>query len=110
MQKLDESVLNEVLETLPEWYYDATRACILRAFEFADFKAAWGFMSQVALMAEQRNHHPEWSNVYQRVQLAWTTHDAGGVSMHDVEAARFCDALALRCGGHTAALGLEVGQ
>lgn len=91
MKKLKGAELQALLSGLPEWAHNAAEGSIRREFVFADFKQAWGFMSQVALMAEQRNHHPEWSNVYQRVTIVWTTHDVGGLSMNDIEAARFCD-------------------
>ena len=59
---------------------------------FADFAEAFAFMTQVALIAEKRNHHPEWSNVYNKVEITWTTHDAGGLTDRDIELARACDA------------------
>lgn len=65
-----------------------------RTFVFADFVSAWGFMSQVALQAEKMNHHPEWFNVYNRVRVDLTTHDAGGISTNDFELARMMDAVA----------------
>ncbi|MBM3561124.1 MAG: 4a-hydroxytetrahydrobiopterin dehydratase, partial [Alphaproteobacteria bacterium] len=61
---------------------------------FADFNAAFGFMTRVALMAERMDHHPEWSNVYDRVEITLSTHDAGGLSERDVALARFIDSLA----------------
>jgi len=70
-----------------------------RALEFRDFKDAWAFMSGVALAAEAGAHHPEWSNVYNRVTLRLTTHDAGGLTQRDVDLARAVDDLASRLGG-----------
>ncbi len=72
------------------------RDTIVKTYKFADFKTAWGFMSSVALMAEQMDHHPEWFNVYNKVDVTLTTHDVDGVSEKDVELARFMDALADR--------------
>ena len=66
---------------------------IERSFKFADFSEAWGFMNRVALLAEAHDHHPEWSNVYNTVEIALTTHDADGLSMRDVEMAKAINAL-----------------
>ena len=71
----------------------AGRDAIERDFSFADFSAAWGFMARVALLAERQQHHPEWSNVWNRVHITLTTHDAGGLSAADVTLARAIDAL-----------------
>ena len=67
---------------------------IAREFKFHDFAQAFGFMAQVAVIAESRNHHPEWFNVYNRVQVTLTTHDAGGLTMKDIELARTMDRVA----------------
>lgn len=72
------------------------RDTIEKTFKLADFKTAWGFMSAVALKAEQMDHHPEWFNVYNKVEVTLTTHDADGVSEKDVELARFMDELAAK--------------
>lgn len=82
------------LAALPGWSCAPDRDAISRAFRFADFSAAWGFMSRVALLAEKLDHHPEWFNVYGRVDVLLTTHDAGGVTELDLTMARFMDALA----------------
>lgn len=80
------------LKSLAEWTRaDDPRDAIARRFVFDDFNAAFGFMSRVALKAETMNHHPEWSNVYNRVDVVLTTHDADGVTELDVEMARFMD-------------------
>ena len=81
------------LTALPMWTCARDGAAIERRFEFADFSEAFAFMARVALIAEKRDHHPEWSNVYNRVTIALTTHDAGGLSLRDVEMARAVDAL-----------------
>lgn len=81
------------LDALPEWSLARDGKAIERKFAFADFSEAFAFMARVALLAEQRDHHPEWSNVYNRVEIALTTHDAGGLSLRDVEMAERIDAL-----------------
>lgn len=73
---------------------DGARDAIQKTYKFADFKTAFGFMSSCALKAEQMDHHPEWFNVYNRVEVTLTTHDADGVTELDVELASFMDALA----------------
>ena len=75
----------------PDWSAVLGRDAIHRRFQFADFKQAFAFMTRVALKAEQMDHHPEWSNVYNKVDITLTTHDAGGVTALDVALARYCD-------------------
>ncbi|KPF83224.1 pterin-4-alpha-carbinolamine dehydratase [Brevundimonas sp. AAP58] len=75
------------------------RPAIRREIKFADFNTAFGFMSRVALKAETMDHHPEWSNVYNRVEVLLTTHDAGGVTELDAMLARFIDEAASALGG-----------
>lgn len=82
------------LQSLPKWRALEGRDAIARRFTFADFNAAFAFMTRVALRAEQLNHHPEWSNVFNKVDVALTTHESGGVTQRDVELARFCDDIA----------------
>lgn len=74
------------------------REAISRALRFKDFNTAFGFMTRVAIEADKRDHHPEWSNVYDRVEIVLTTHDAGGVTEKDVALARFIDAAAAAAG------------
>ena len=81
------------LAELPEWTLRADGLAIERQFQFKNFSEAWGFMNRVALIAEQRNHHPEWSNVYNRVAITLTTHDAGGLSERDAKMALAIDKL-----------------
>lgn len=78
---------------LTHWTHDVERDGLRRRFTFADFGQAFGFMTQVALLAEKADHHPEWSNVWNRVDILLTTHDAGGLSARDVKLARQIDAL-----------------
>jgi 4a-hydroxytetrahydrobiopterin dehydratase len=80
-------------QDLPLWAVTESRNAIRRTFRFANFNEAWGFMSRVALLAEAQDHHPEWVNVYNRVEITLTTHDAGGLSPRDVKLARAIDAL-----------------
>ena len=87
----------EVAGRLTGWAVSSgPKDAIEKTFKFADFKTAWGFMSAVALKAEQMDHHPEWFNVYNRVEVVLTTHDAGGVTQKDAELAGFMDALAAK--------------
>lgn len=82
------------LSQLNGWQEVEGRDAIAKTFRFKDFNAAFGFMTRVALEAEKRDHHPEWFNVYNRVEVALTTHDADGVSALDVALAQFMDGLA----------------
>ncbi|WP_404417743.1 4a-hydroxytetrahydrobiopterin dehydratase [Brevundimonas vesicularis] len=89
----------ETLKGLPTWRaYDGDRPAITRTLKFADFNAAFGFMTRVALMADKMDHHPEWANVYDRVEILLTTHDADGVTDKDVTLARFIDGAAASMG------------
>jgi len=94
VERLNEAQHEALRELLPEWRLADGRDAIVRSFRFADFGAAWGFMSRVALLAEKADHHPEWSNVYNRVEILLTTHDAGGLSRRDVALAQAIDAIA----------------
>lgn len=90
-QRLNEQQRSELASRLPNWSVDGER--LRRDFQFRDFIAAFGFMSQVALLAETRHHHPNWSNVYNRVTIELTTHDLGGLSNLDAELAVAIDGL-----------------
>ncbi len=81
-------------QTLPRWTLDPARPAISRTLRFADFIAAWGFMTQIALIAQQMDHHPEWSNVYNQVSITLTTHDPAGLTTNDVTLAQAIDRLA----------------
>ncbi|TAL04916.1 MAG: 4a-hydroxytetrahydrobiopterin dehydratase [Rhodospirillaceae bacterium] len=91
VQKLDPAARAKALAELTAWRDVPGRDAIQRQFKFADFNAAFGFMSRCALKAERMDHHPEWFNVYNRVEVTLATHDCGGVSPHDIELARFMD-------------------
>lgn len=93
VEQLSEAERAEALDGLPDWDWDEARDAITRSFVFADFVEAFGFMSRVALLAEKADHHPEWSNVWNRVDILLTTHDAGGLSPRDIELAAAIDAL-----------------
>ena len=93
VEQLSEAERADALDGLPDWDYDEARDAILRTFTFADFSEAFAFMTRVALLAEKADHHPEWSNVWNRVEITLTTHDAGGLSGRDVELAEAIEAL-----------------
>ena len=86
------------MKTLADWRFDSGQAALRRDFKFADFNQAFAFMTRVALYAERHDHHPEWFNVYNRVEVTLTTHDAGGVTQRDVDLAHFADAAAQGAG------------
>lgn len=91
-RKLSDEEFTRQLGALPGWTLAGGK--LHREFKFADFVAAFGFMARAALVAEKMNHHPEWSNVYNRVVVDLTTHDAGGVSERDFKLASAMNALA----------------
>ncbi|ADZ68678.1 putative Pterin-4-alpha-carbinolamine dehydratase 2 (PHS 2) (4-alpha-hydroxy-tetrahydropterin dehydratase 2) [Polymorphum gilvum SL003B-26A1] len=84
----------EALAGLDAWTLLAGREAIRRTYAFADFNAAFGFMTRVALLAEKMDHHPEWFNVYRTVEVTLTTHDAGGLTLRDIDLARAMDRIA----------------
>ena len=91
---LTNEALAEVLADLDGWSLVEDGTAIEAEFSFRGFNAAFGFMTRVALAAERQNHHPEWSNVYNRVTIRWTTHSEGGVTELDVKLARACSRFA----------------
>ncbi|WP_447763052.1 4a-hydroxytetrahydrobiopterin dehydratase [Sphingopyxis panaciterrae] len=93
VQKLDEDARTALLARFPEWTHEPERDAITRRFKFADFAQAFGFMASVAIIAEKMDHHPEWSNVYNRVDILLTTHDADGLSERDAKLAQAIEAL-----------------
>ena len=82
--RLTPAEIETALTALPGWALRADGAAIVRTFRFGDFAEAFGFMTRVAILAEKADHHPEWFNVYNRVEITLTTHDAGGLSARDV--------------------------
>jgi len=99
-EKLEGAARDEALQDLlgAGWAHDPERDALTREYRFGGFIAAWGFMTQAAMRAEKMNHHPEWFNVYNRVEVTLTTHDAGGITELDVKLARFMDKIAGQAG------------
>ena len=93
VEQLDEDERAAALDRLGDWDYDDSRDALTRSFLFTDFSEAFAFMTRVALLAEKFDHHPEWSNVWNRVDMLLTTHDAGGLSERDVHMAEAVDSL-----------------
>lgn len=94
MQKLDDNARKAALAELPAWRAVEGRDAIMRSFTFKDFNQAFGFMTRVALLADKMDHHPEWFNVYNKVEVTLTTHDAGGVSANDIAMAKAMESYA----------------
>jgi 4a-hydroxytetrahydrobiopterin dehydratase len=92
--KLSDAERKAAFAELDGWTPTPGRDAIAKTFAFKDFNAAFGFMSRVALKAERMDHHPEWFNVYNRVEVTLATHDAGGVTAKDIKLAKFMDAVA----------------
>ncbi len=93
VERLSEAERAEALDALPNWDYQDERDAITRRVLFGDFAEAFGFMARIAILADKVDHHPEWSNAYNRVDILLTTHDAGGLSHRDVELAGAIDAV-----------------
>lgn len=89
--KLDEDAWEKAIAHLTGWDYNSQRDAVTKTFIFKDFSEAWAFMSRIALKAEQMNHHPEWFNVYNKVQITLTTHEVKGLSERDVKLADAID-------------------
>jgi 4a-hydroxytetrahydrobiopterin dehydratase len=87
VERLNDEAVAALLTAHPAWALTSDGMGIERTFRFGDFVTAFGFMTRVAILAERADHHPEWSNVYNRVTIRLTTHDAGGLSARDVEMA-----------------------
>lgn len=92
--KLNEADRASAIAELDMWRTESGRDAISKSFSFKNFNEAFAFMTRVALEAEKSNHHPEWSNVYNTVDITLTSHDVGGVSERDLKLARFIDAAA----------------
>ena len=93
VEKLAGAARAKALAGLAGWSEVEGRDAIQKSFKFADFNAAFGFMSRVALLAEKADHHPEWFNVYNRVDITLSTHDAGGLSQRDIALATAIEAV-----------------
>lgn len=93
-EKLDEQDIRQQLSSLKGWNLTGDDDRISRQFEFKDFSEAFGFMTRAALVAEKLDHHPNWSNVYNKVEVALTTHDVGGVTSLDINLAKVMDKIA----------------
>ena len=91
MDKLTPDESKAALASLPQWRHDPGRDAIRRRFAFRSFGEAFAFMTEVALAAEKADHHPEWTNVYDQVDITLTTHDAGGLTRRDLDLARVAD-------------------
>jgi len=91
VNKLSAAQLKNSLSTLKSWRIVADGSAISRSFKFADFTDAFAFMTRVALAAEKMDHHPEWSNVYNKVEITLSTHDAGGLTANDIALATIID-------------------
>lgn len=89
--KLDTAAVDDALKGLQGWTLREDGAAILKGFRFKDFNEAFGFMTRVAILADKIDHHPEWFNVYNRVDVTLNTHDVGGISRLDIEMAGFMD-------------------
>jgi 4a-hydroxytetrahydrobiopterin dehydratase len=94
--RLSDQEITAALAKLPGWSRVDGRSAIAKKFQFADFNEAWGFMCRVALAAEKQDHHPEWFNVWNRVEITLSTHDAGGLSARDVKLAETIEGVARR--------------
>ena len=99
MAKLAIEDLKQALKRLPDWSLASGREAIQRRFTFVDFDAAFAFMTRTALLAAKMDHHPEWFNVYNTVDVTLATHDAGGVTQKDIDLAMVMDGYAAMSGG-----------
>ena len=95
MPKLTIEELRNALKRLPDWELTKDREAISRQFQFVDFDAAFAFMTRTALLAAKMDHHPEWFNVYNKVEVTLATHDAGGVTQKDIDLAAAMDGYAV---------------
>jgi 4a-hydroxytetrahydrobiopterin dehydratase len=93
-EKLTDTEISKALSELTGWSRSEDRDAISRSFKFKDFNEAFGFMSRAALMAEKMDHHPEWFNVYNKVEVTLATHDVDGLSELDIKLAGFMNKLA----------------
>jgi 4a-hydroxytetrahydrobiopterin dehydratase len=98
VERLTAEARKSALKGLPGWVETPGREAIARTFVFKDFNEAFGFMARAALVAEKNDHHPEWRNVYKTVEVVLATHDAGGVTLRDIELAKAMNAIAGQLG------------
>ncbi|HXS05951.1 MAG TPA: 4a-hydroxytetrahydrobiopterin dehydratase [Rhizomicrobium sp.] len=101
MSKLPIEDLRTALKRLPDWQLADGREAIVRKYQFVDFDAAFAFMTRVALLAAKTDHHPEWFNVYNKLDVTLATHDAGGVTQKDIDLAMAMDGYAALISGGT---------
>ena len=87
IDKLSDPQIETELKNLDGWKHDQSQNAITKTFKFKNFSQAWGFMSRIALIAEKMDHHPQWSNTYNSIEIALTTHDADGISSRDIKMA-----------------------
>jgi len=97
-QALTPAEKDQFLSEYSDWALQSDRDAVFKSFKFKNFSAAWGFMNRCALLAEKMNHHPEWFNVYNRVDVTLTTHDADGLSELDMKMARLMNKYATEAG------------
>jgi 4a-hydroxytetrahydrobiopterin dehydratase len=95
-EKLSPEATALALSELDHWILSEDQKVITKEFAFGDFAQAFGFMTECALVAEKMDHHPEWFNVYRRVDVHLTTHDVGGLTTHDFKLAAAMDTIAAR--------------
>ena len=93
VEQLTDEERDTWMRALPDWSLTRDGKAMERTFDFADFAEAFAFMTRIAIIAEKRDHHPEWFNVYNKVEITLTTHDAGGLSLRDVNMAKKIDKL-----------------
>lgn len=93
ISKLSAADCESAIASLSDWQFDGARHALKKIFVFEDFNQAFAFMTRVALYAEAHNHHPEWFNVWNKVDVILTTHDAQGVTVKDIEMARFMESI-----------------
>ena len=98
MQTIDEATIDAFIAAHPHWKADCNKAALTAEFELPGFAAAMGFMMEIAVHADKMNHHPEWSNVYNKVTITLTTHDAGGLTDLDLQLAEKIDVTSARAG------------
>lgn len=94
MNKMTDAEIADALKEVDGWALVEGRSAITKKFKFTDFRAAWNFMEDVAVEADEMSHHPEWTNVYNRVEVTLTTHDVGGLSELDFDLAAIMDEIA----------------